>query len=1567
MTAIRVELELVDGTFTSRMVRAGQTVREFNQAAAGSSPALQEMANAGGSVVRSLRLAETQGKGFVASMRDIAIVTGVVGVAINRLVNIKSSWVGEIVRINAEFERLNYQMRSMSQASDPIREAGENVLWLRKQALDMPFRLSTINNAFVKLKATGTDPLNGSLQSLADGVAAFGGVDESFNRVVLGISQISGKGVIQMEELRQQLGEQMPTAVAVMARSMGVSMSRLIKDISTGTVGAKEALKLFFAELDRSYGGRARYMMQTFEGQLKRVQTQLENLALTAGGLDDSGNYVRGGLMDTLRNNLRDLSDVLGSQVGKALAQDLGSGLVAVTNALRSGIEFIIEYREEIINFGMILGTAFAARLALQGIGSLMGGLDGLVQKIKAAQIAWLAFGKTFREASIINSGTVQLNAMRAGLGAMMVTASAAIPIVASLGLAVYAAAEYFGVFSNEVDSAWKSLEKFGATTRTQVDSVINAKIAQLQAEAQTIRDAAILDAPGVWDERLKAIEDKIVEINAKRPKLYEDAAKAEDEKALRAYMNRFDDEQRIRQAAYVREQIEIQERYDEELKQAQDAGKSVQQIEEDRGKALLATAEAYHVEQIRQLRDAIAEQEEIVAGAADDVAAKQAQGVIDALNPMLLDQMQKAREVAEQIAGTPIIPKAANDQEKFEKGVAHLDRLKSEIAGMSAELQGANAEVVELQELLTRSQKYGHLEAAGVRELIDNLIKAQAEKELLDELMEGKNKLEADIERARLNALEKQMELREKALGRELTESERIRMRIEQGFYAGFGPQSETQRWLTSIVRTMDVQGTTAERIAGVIQNRTFGEQTNEKIRTTNDELRKLASTIEAIGSGLSGISFDNFGQLGGSFGGNGFLPGGFVRDQMNLSPGVKTTMSDLMGMFLREGLSAGIDQKVAAGIIGNFFKESALKTDAVGDNGTSFGLAQWHKERWRSLNQFSAGQGLNPSDPIAQVRFTIHELTTQYSSVLEAMKGAATPEQAADIFMRGFEKPAAWAMAQSGPGRMSAAREAYGLGPTIGPVDPPTPNSGTSTPAYKAGEAEASLQRVINQHQAEYVRQLEEIQNLERDNQSVEKNQALANTVKELGAKAREARTDVDGLNKNYAALVKTIESGKLGPKDINHPRYREAIAAAKELDRIEKETDDKRKARREIDRAEEQFAQRRIDLARQAEEAHARMMDPLERESTRAYRALQTDLDQYIRSVEQFYGRDSQQFAQAQQFKQQMLRQHRQMESAEYFADLSKKTQDIRTSLMSESQQRTFAMQQQMAEIDRWVERARAAGMEEVEITRQAEAAKAAIRQQYASQMNPMTGMMQQWGDLQGNLMKASTQWMGSLADGLTNLIMGTGDLRSVIQGILKDIINIGIKYILSQLMGAKGGGGGGKSGLFGGGGIAGKMGGGAGKGMRTFGKGAGGKAGLGGAGKMFGLFHGGGIVGMRPRMMKAVDPRVFAGAPRFHGGGVVGQSLSSDEVPIIARKGEGVFTPEQMAEMGGMGGGQMIQISAPISVQGSSGTAEQNEDLAKRIRREMEGTMRGVVADEMRKQSRPGNALNSRTRA
>lgn len=69
-----------------------------------------------------------------------------------------------------------------------------------------------------------------------------------------------------------------------------------------------------------------------------------------------------------------------------------------------------------------------------------------------------------------------------------------------------------------------------------------------------------------------------------------------------------------------------------------------------------------------------------------------------------------------------------------------------------------------------------------------------------------------------------------------------------------------------------------------------------------------------------------------------------------------------------------------------------------------------------------------------------------------------------------------------------------------------------------------------------------------------------------------------------------------------------------------------------------------------------------------------------------------------------------------------------------------------------------------------------------------------------------------------------------------------------------------------------------------------------------------YHTGGMVGGEATFTRSMGLSAWRGAPRFHGGGIAG-----DEVPIIARKGEGVFTEGQMKALGGAGGGVAVSVN------------------------------------------------------
>lgn len=100
--------------------------------------------------------------------------------------------------------------------------------------------------------------------------------------------------------------------------------------------------------------------------------------------------------------------------------------------------------------------------------------------------------------------------------------------------------------------------------------------------------------------------------------------------------------------------------------------------------------------------------------------------------------------------------------------------------------------------------------------------------------------------------------------------------------------------------------------------------------------------------------------------------------------------------------------------------------------------------------------------------------------------------------------------------------------------------------------------------------------------------------------------------------------------------------------------------------------------------------------------------------------------------------------------------------------------------------------------------------------------------------------------------------------------------------------------------------------------------------------------------RPLLEAVNENRV----PAFAAGGYVGDAGSR----AVARAIRG--------DNDNAGAGQIVNISAPVTVNASGGTPAQNADLAAKIGKQMEGTLRGVVVDEIKRQRRPGNLLNQR---
>lgn len=148
-----------------------------------------------------------------------------------------------------------------------------------------------------------------------------------------------------------------------------------------------------------------------------------------------------------------------------------------------------------------------------------------------------------------------------------------------------------------------------------------------------------------------------------------------------------------------------------------------------------------------------------------------------------------------------------------------------------------------------------------------------------------------------------------------------------------------------------------------------------------------------------------------------------------------------------------AGYTDAQAAGITGSLQQESQLNPNAVNAASGNYGLAQWGKARSAQFEK-QFGKPIQQSTFGEQVDFMLWELKNTEKVADQRIRLARTPEFAAEVHAREYERPGANEI--NIPRRQQYAREAAGIG------------AGQSTAVSTAGESQRTNAMKIAQQTA-------------------------------------------------------------------------------------------------------------------------------------------------------------------------------------------------------------------------------------------------------------------------------------------------------------------------------------------------------------------------------------------------------------------------------------------------------------------------------------------------------------------
>jgi tape measure domain-containing protein len=196
--------------------------------------------------------------------------------------------IREIVNTTASMEGLQNQLNF---ASGSAEQGARDFNYLRETSQKMGLDFNVAATAFSKFSgaARGTSIEGQKLRDIFEGVGMASTVmhlsAEQSEGAFRALEQMLSKGKVQAEELRGQLGERIPGAFQIAARSMNMTTKELDKFMADGKLMAEDFLPKFAAQLKTEFAGGMDAASQSLSANLNRMNNAFLELKLTLGEL----------------------------------------------------------------------------------------------------------------------------------------------------------------------------------------------------------------------------------------------------------------------------------------------------------------------------------------------------------------------------------------------------------------------------------------------------------------------------------------------------------------------------------------------------------------------------------------------------------------------------------------------------------------------------------------------------------------------------------------------------------------------------------------------------------------------------------------------------------------------------------------------------------------------------------------------------------------------------------------------------------------------------------------------------------------------------------------------------------------------------------------------------------------------------------------------------------------------------------------------------------------------------------------------------------------------------------
>lgn len=279
--------------------------------------------------------AKSASSSFDSMASSVNFLSGVLKLEILRRVAMEIYELGKnVYKANLEMQSINNTFKA---ATGSATLGAQEMSFLREESKRLGLDLLVAADGYKTLTAAakGTvlegEGARNVFLAIAEASTVLGLSSQKTEMALYAVQQMISKGVVSMEELRRQLGDQIPGAFQIAARAMGLGEREFNKLVESGQLFTSEFMPAFIKAMREQFAGGVEDASQSARAELNRFNNAILELKLDIG---------EGGFFNAMTEAIREFARVLDDPNMKENMRAIGE----LAGKVVSGIGSVAKY-----------------------------------------------------------------------------------------------------------------------------------------------------------------------------------------------------------------------------------------------------------------------------------------------------------------------------------------------------------------------------------------------------------------------------------------------------------------------------------------------------------------------------------------------------------------------------------------------------------------------------------------------------------------------------------------------------------------------------------------------------------------------------------------------------------------------------------------------------------------------------------------------------------------------------------------------------------------------------------------------------------------------------------------------------------------------------------------------------------------------------------------------------------------------------------------------------------------------------------------------------------------------